>query len=301
MKLFEDLPSTNTPINAENLNQIKDNLVVVSATEPTGDNREKVWMQKSKNMININNLRAGFVSGTGILETQQTQAEMRSDYIKVKSNTQYTFSIIDTVDTFENWFGVGEFTNSKTFIKRNVESNSSATKITFTTSDTTNYIVVSARNLANATKIQLEQGTTVTEHEEYIDPAIYVKNDNDVYEEFYKTNETRWIKLGSYDNYYRKVNGNVEISANIANSSGITLNSYGHTVLGTLPTEFIPNRELNMPVLAKVLNGDSLSRVRVVVGTNGAVSLFNWGRKSNSRRYLFSYKLHGLEYIKTTD
>ena len=48
MKLFEDLPSQNKPITAENLNQIQDNLVVVSATEPTGDNREKVWVQNTE-------------------------------------------------------------------------------------------------------------------------------------------------------------------------------------------------------------------------------------------------------------
>ena len=47
MKLFKDLPSTDTPINPENLNQIQDNLVVVSETEPAGDNREKVWIQKT--------------------------------------------------------------------------------------------------------------------------------------------------------------------------------------------------------------------------------------------------------------
>jgi hypothetical protein len=59
MKLFEDLPSQNTPFTAENLNQIQDNLVVVSATEPTGDNREKVWMQKTNNAQKIYVLNNG--------------------------------------------------------------------------------------------------------------------------------------------------------------------------------------------------------------------------------------------------
>ena len=49
MKLFEDLPSTNSPINAKSLNQIQDKLVIVSSTEPTGDNREKVWIKPDEN------------------------------------------------------------------------------------------------------------------------------------------------------------------------------------------------------------------------------------------------------------
>ena len=74
MKLFEDLPSQNRPINAENLNQIQDNLVVVSATEPTGDNREKVWMQPKTDgnkiyILNDNGVYEEFVKkeGMGIL------------------------------------------------------------------------------------------------------------------------------------------------------------------------------------------------------------------------------------------
>ena len=40
---FEDLPSTNTPRNAENLNKL--NNVVISSTEPTTG--EEVWIQKT--------------------------------------------------------------------------------------------------------------------------------------------------------------------------------------------------------------------------------------------------------------
>jgi predicted acylesterase/phospholipase RssA len=46
---FEDLPSTNTPRNAENLNKL--NNVVISPTEPTTG--EEVWIQRGKNLINF--------------------------------------------------------------------------------------------------------------------------------------------------------------------------------------------------------------------------------------------------------
>ena len=48
-------------------------------------------------------------------------------------------------------------------------------------------------NTVNFSNIQLEQGSTATDYEEYIEPKIYVKNDNDVYEEF--------ISKESLDNY----------------------------------------------------------------------------------------------------
>lgn len=120
-----------------------------------------------KNLLDLSTLVAGYVSSNGTFSTAQTQAEMRSGFIKVQPNTTYTFSIQETTDTYPAWFGVGEYTgnDTSTFVKRDVNSTTTATSITFTTSATTNYVVVSARNMANATEAQLEKGSSVTSYE----------------------------------------------------------------------------------------------------------------------------------------
>lgn len=98
MKLFEDLPSTNTPITAENLNQIQDNLVVVSSTEPTGDNREKVWMQNTETeqkiyVKNDNDVYEEFYRKEDINDLITTQ-NFTSSEITVATNSFKTSSIL---------------------------------------------------------------------------------------------------------------------------------------------------------------------------------------------------------------
>ena len=92
MKLFKDLPSQDTPITADSLNQIKDKLVVVSATEPTGDNREKVWMQKGKNLYNISNDTTGHYVAAEAGDLKSSSVSNTSEFIKVKANVTYVLS-----------------------------------------------------------------------------------------------------------------------------------------------------------------------------------------------------------------
>jgi len=192
MKLFEDLPSTNIPITAENLNQIQDKLVVVSATEPTGDNREKVWMQKGKNLIrnfytnnHYDNEGNTFVSSTVF---------GRTEYIKVKLNVDYIFS--HSLGTNSGWINC--FDENFNYIEMLNHNNIlNSFKITNTN---VKYIMISvyhATNMADDSWMQLEQDSTATEHEEYIEPKIYVKNDNGIYEEFYKQNKEVVLFQGS--------------------------------------------------------------------------------------------------------
>ena len=126
---------------------------------------------KSKNLVDISTLEKGYVSATGIITVNDTMGERYSKFIKVKPDTNYIFSIIETSSTYDNWFGVGEYSsnNYSSFIRRDTKSVASQGYIQFTTSSTTEYIVVSARNLKDATKIQLEQGTTATDYEPYYD------------------------------------------------------------------------------------------------------------------------------------
>ena len=230
MKLFEDLPSQNTPINAENLNQIQDNLVVVSPTEPTGDNREKVWMQKGKNLFNKNGtviVDEYMDGGTGEIKTYTNGTKMF--ILEVQPSTSYTISKTQgghfRVGTTPNYPSVGAIVDG-------LINNSSATSITITTNSTAKYLCCSYWQTGVDTiteesmreSIQVEQGSTATKYEEYIEPKIYVKNDNDIYEEFiskedtletYSTSEQR---IGTWINgkpLYRKViTGAVPIANN---------------------------------------------------------------------------------------
>ncbi len=118
--------------------------------------------RSGKNLIDLSSLVDGYVNSNGTFNTNHTQGEMRSDFIPVLPNTVYYFSIVETTGTADAWVGVGEYTdtNTSSFVKRDGYWR-------FTTSATTKYVVVSARNLAQATKIQLEIGNDPTTWEEY--------------------------------------------------------------------------------------------------------------------------------------
>lgn len=141
-----------------------------------------------KNMLDPSTLVDGYISVNGEYNAAHTNGEMRSGMIAVSPSTAYTFSIQATSSTYDPWFGVGEYTadNVASFVKRNTNSGSGVTSITFTTSATTNYISVSARNLKAATKVQLEQSNSATTYEPWSplelckigDYQDYIWNDN---------------------------------------------------------------------------------------------------------------------------
>jgi len=117
---------------------------------------------RGKNLIDLSSLVAGYVNSDGTFNTSQTQGEMRSGFISVKPNTTYYFSIKETSSSYNAWLRVGQYSSEDT--SSFIQSNS---YWTFTTTATTRYIVISARNLADATKIQLELGNTETAYEPY--------------------------------------------------------------------------------------------------------------------------------------
>lgn len=197
MKLFEDLPSQDTPITAESLNQIKDKLVVVSATEPTGDNREKVWIQKGKNLFNKNNaiILNGFLDNNlarlGIAQND------RIIVIPCMGNTTYTISKSVVTSSFrvacyENDTLPILTTVATDYNVANLIKNNSSKSITITTSNNAKYLFIHYGKVTtdadileeSFNSIQVEQNSTATEYEDYIEHKIYVLNDNGVYEEF---------------------------------------------------------------------------------------------------------------------
>ena len=143
----------------------------------------KLW----KNMLDLSSMVAGYVESSGTFNPATANGERRSDFIKVKPNTKYSFEIFATTGTATNWIGIGEYTsnNTSSFVRRDVQSTGVAYSV-FYTSNETEYIVVSARNLTTATKVQLSIGERTT-YSPYITPIElckigtyqdYIWNDN---------------------------------------------------------------------------------------------------------------------------
>lgn len=118
--------------------------------------------KSGKNLIDLSSLVDGYVNSNGTFNTNHSKGEMRSGFIPVKPDTTYYFSIVETTGTEDAWVGIGEYTSNDGtgFIRRD-------SFWRFTTSSTAKYVVVSARNLAQATKIQLEIGNDPTTWEAY--------------------------------------------------------------------------------------------------------------------------------------
>lgn len=170
---FQNLPSTSTPITAENLNKLND--VKSSANQPSTG--EKVWIQKGKNLLNKNEM------GTGNIIYPDTTAEIlnpdqkayTTNWIPCNPNTQYTAS----GGNRERW----QFKNASGTI-------TFAEGYTITTPADAKFMRWYGYYDDNNTGIsnvnlQIEQGSIATSYEPYIEPTIYVKNNNGVYERFY--------------------------------------------------------------------------------------------------------------------
>lgn len=184
--------------------------IYVGAEEPTTG--EKVWFRKVKNHFN-GELKAGtFLNGVPNTEMSTTRIR-NTEYIGVKNNTDYTISAKYSKTLQIN---VMIYDEDKKFIKEVGWNN---VPYTFTTTDTTKYIMFALRESSNAnittkdiTEIQLEQGSKATTYEAYIEPKLLLRNSNGVYEEFAKKSEevysTEEQRIGTWIDgkpLYRKI------------------------------------------------------------------------------------------------
>ena len=161
--------------------------VYVGAEEPTTG--EKVWFRKGKNHFN-GELKAGtFLNGVPNTEMSTTRIR-NTEYIGVKNNTDYTISAKYSKTLQIN---VMIYDEDKKFIKEVGWNN---VPYTFTTTDTTKYIMFALRESSNAnittkdiTEVQVEPGSKAAPYEHYIEQKLFVRNSNGVYEEFAKKSE----------------------------------------------------------------------------------------------------------------
>ena len=168
----------------------------VSPTQP--ETNEKIWIQKGKNLSK----KSGF-------DAVNSDIGIATVKTKVEPNTSYTISAIKSriggVNIANVGFqGIGAIKaydvlgNIVEDLFRDnahyLESGSVNIEFPITTPANCDYIIVDFGNNngdfnfnISVSQIQIEQGSTATPYEAHIEKAIYVKNDNGVYEEFVNT------------------------------------------------------------------------------------------------------------------
>lgn len=157
--------------------------VIVSATEPTGVNRKKVWFKKGKNSFDKNNV----ISNVNLAANGSIVSDPLSSihYIEVVGGQIYSLS--SNVD--RQWV----FNTSA----EKLSSSTQGTQRTVTSGTSVQINVPSGHKYINIRHypsigedninqdIQVEQNPTVTTYEAYIEPEIYILNSNNVYEKMY--------------------------------------------------------------------------------------------------------------------
>ena len=269
---WEDLPSTDTPINATNLNKmdkgikdnydeiqtkatledIQDNLVNVSNEV---DEDYRVNLLKGKNLFDKNSgiISGYYYSSTGSL-TGDVNYSSQTIFIKVKPNTKYTFSSQNA-----DLMIMCEYDSNKNFIERKYTS-PLVSNITYTTGSTTEYIKVSVRN-ENISSYQLEEGDTATSYEPYITPSIYVDN-----EEIYSKPTVLWQNSLPTNAF---ASGSITLNDNLSNYS------YYEVLAKTFATE---NNIITSGRIPTTFSGEisrlvkQLSRYRAFTNNNSSLT-----------------------------
>lgn len=266
--------------------------VIVNPTEPAGNNRRKVWMQKGKNKFNPNDKTNGYLNIDGSF-TSVTDWTC-SGFIEINSN-KYILSA-NTTARRVIWC---EYDGSMNIIgTRHEVAYGNPIAIV---SVNTKYIRV-CFNDGTATDIQLEQGTTATTYEPYVEDKIYIKNNNDVYEEFIKKQEEIYSieeqRIGTWidgKTIYRKTIIDTTFRTDfypIANNIKQFVNQYGYVQRKDYPNsgQFINSRAgTNMSIQFLASNIDS--GIQIDWGSN-------WKENYST---LFDKIIITVEYTKTTD
>lgn len=181
---------------------IPNSSLIVSPTEPTGANRKKVWMKKGKNLFNKNNIE-NILYSNGAIVANQTSWGL-SEFIEVSGSTKYTMSSTLISGQTVGQIQVNEFDENKNY---NSDTFLNVTTLEFTTKSNTKYLRVAYR-IDRQENVMLEQGSK-TSYEPYVEPQIYIKNSNDVYEEFIKKDDIAKVNIVSAKKGYTLISQDI--------------------------------------------------------------------------------------------
>lgn len=226
-----------TPVNADTFNTFQNNIeksaVIVSKNEPTTN--EKVWIQKGKNLVNKINYGHYFSTGSSTPQFANNVQFASTDFIEIIQNVDYIFSH----QLGSAWGDIACFDSNYNYIEK-INNQAITTKFNIT-NENVKYIIINMYDSNGITETneswaQLEQNSIATPYEAYIEPKIYVKNDNGIYEEFIRKENNLEIytqverKIGCWINgktLYRKV---INVPISIFNSAGPTSFQYNHDI-----------------------------------------------------------------------
>lgn len=169
--------------------------IIISPTEPTTD-RRKIWLSVTgKNLFDGN-----FMNGTGSATGAKNRLFTYQN-VKLKAGETYTFST--DMDLSEYKYAVAYSTNM--YLTPSWEYDSgwqTSSSFTFTPS-VDSYLGMGIAKTDGTSNLlpsdissyhfQVEQSSTATPYEAYVRPAVYIKNDNDVYEEYLDHTDTGWV------------------------------------------------------------------------------------------------------------
>ena len=278
--------------------------VYVGAEEPTTG--EKVWLRKGKNLFDYKNdryLNAYLNTDTKCIS--QSDNHIMS-YIKCNPNTTYTISKkagqTFRIATFSQKPVIGLTYNTTI-------ANHIGTSITITTEANDYYIGFlcfagteidgdTGTYLEMYSTVQVEQNSEATTYEDYIEPKMFVRNSNGVYEEFAKKSEevysTEEQVIGKWIDgkpLYRKVYDGIVLSGSetiVEQTSGIIVQKiYGYFVYTT-------NKSIQEIGAYRAMDTASTSRVLwdgTYVKVQGGT---DWQTGQYTARVI-------IEYTKTTD
>lgn len=178
-----------------------DNGIIASSTEPTV-NRRKVWFRtKGKNLFDGKyNANYGYDTTTGQLIVNNA-VYSNVNKIEIQAGaTKICLSKNGEIKTTRFFF----YDNANNLISHDVSSAENLAEIP-SNAEYCNFQIGNGIVTENdfSTSIQVEVGTDSdvlpTNYEAYINPSIFIKNDNNIYEEFIKKQTDSLTKLYSYD------------------------------------------------------------------------------------------------------
>lgn len=187
---FENLPSTSTPVNADNLNDMQENIeksvTYIGSTQPATN--EKIWIKKGKNLINkiINGYELYSADGS----IGKNADWCVTDYIEVVAESNYVVSGLSSQNKYwydENYNFIGRVTTNPSQAPNNAK-----------------YVRLNSL-IAGCSNPILIQGSQIGTYEPYIEKEILVKNDNGIFEEFVNVEALKSIFNNTADKGYQKL------------------------------------------------------------------------------------------------
>lgn len=262
--------------------------VYVGAEEPTTG--EKVWVKKGKNLCNGINQHYFLTTATNTCNTTTNDTGLA---IPVKKGT-YTISTKTTQAryrvAFVNSFPTGDLVTAYSGVNKDGTNES----ITIENSNNYKYLIVNATDLSS---ILVEPGSKATSYEAYVEPQIFVRNSNGVYEEFTKKQEeiysTEEQRIGTWIDgkpLYRIIK-EYDVSAKETQSNDISSIPYDTIFInfGKSFTRWVVNSSASI-----IWNTRDDDKGNVWINYEKKLNISN---NSNATRHYWIT----LEYTKTTD